>query len=593
MRKLIYMGCLLLGALGGSLLLAQAHSELRLDEIRYGKLKYAGFHLKTTKTIQVTAYGGGVPDHGRRRRKMMYDPSGMFAYGWIINTETRDVVWKMTVDNTDEDPLSRFGRKFKGEINLPAGDYEVYFYARKPYLHWISDGFFSLGKFLDMLIRGDEDWDELEARLKLVIRGVDQVFTDEHVRNVIRQKQKAAVVSITDLGNSDYRQQGFSLTRGGEFRVYGIGEAFHGDEFDYGWIVTADSDRKVWEMVEESSEHAGGAIKNRVWRETLYLTPGSYWVYYITDDSHSPERWNANPPSDPFYWGITIEGVPGRFDPTSVKKLSVAAITPIVELTRLGSDEYVESRFRLKKPMRVRILAVGEGEDGEMYDYGWIVDDRTGQKVWEMTYARTTHAGGARKNRAVDEVITLQPGSYTVYFVTDGSHAFRDWNARPPYNPTRWGITIFPADPHEIPPSAVEVSAPAERTEDEPVLVSLVKVRNDEHRKKILTLDQPTRIRIYVIGEGDWDEMYDYAWIENRETGEIVWEMSYEDTRWAGGARKNRKVNKVITLPAGEYMVHYVTDDSHAYRSWNADPPDDASHYGITIYRMKTKGETK
>ena len=441
-----------------------------------------------------------------------------------------------------------------------------------------------------MLIRGDEDWERLESRFKMSIEGVDEVFSSGYVRNAIRQRQQSAVVSITDLGDSDYRQQGFSLTKGGEFLIYGIGEAFHGEEFDYGWIVTADNDRKIWEMVEESSDHAGGAIKNRVWKETLFLNPGSYWVYYITDDSHSPERWNANPPSDPFYWGITIEGLPGRFDPKAVQKLNVAAITPIVELTRLGNDEYVESSFRLKQPMRIRILAVGEGEEGEMFDYGWIVDDRTGKKVWQMTYARTTHAGGADKNRAVDEVVLLQPGTYTVYFITDGSHAFRKWNARPPYNPTRWGITIFPADPHESAAAVVEVPVPPLEEEDA-VLVRLVKVRNNEHRKTMLTLDRPTRVRIYGIGEGDWEEMYDYAWIENRQTGEVVWEMSYEETRWAGGARKNRKVDRIITLPAGEYVVHYLTDDSHAYRSWNADPPDDPSHYGITIYRLKTAGE--
>ena len=63
--------------------------------------------------------------------------------------------------------------------------------------------------------------------------------------------------------------------------------------------------------------------------------------------------------------------------------------------------------------------------------------------------------------------------------------------------------------------------------------------------------------------------------------------MTYDETRWAGGAKKNRKVDEVIHLPAGKYLLFYNTDGSHSFNDWNADPPDDPIHYGITLYKTE------
>jgi hypothetical protein len=79
--------------------------------------------------------------------------------------------------------------------------------------------------------------------------------------------------------------------------------------------------------------------------------------------------------------------------------------------------------------------------------------------------------------------------------------------------------------------------------------------------------------------------MADYGWIENTKTGETVWEMTYRATTAAGGAHKNRMVNKTILLEPGEYEVHYQTDGSHAFGEWNDDPPEDQIHWGITLYK--------
>ncbi|MCK4754842.1 MAG: hypothetical protein KAS58_06385, partial [Calditrichia bacterium] len=91
-------------------------------------------------------------------------------------------------------------------------------------------------------------------------------------------------------------------------------------------------------------------------------------------------------------------------------------------------------------------------------------------------------------------------------------------------------------------------------------------------------------VRIYALGEGDRDEMYDYAWIEDYNTDRTVWKMRYRDTRKAGGASKNRLFDGTIRLKRGTYVVYYVSDDSHSYSEWNKDPPRDRTSWGITIY---------
>ncbi len=81
--------------------------------------------------------------------------------------------------------------------------------------------------------------------------------------------------------------------------------------------------------------------------------------------------------------------------------------------------------------------------------------------------------------------------------------------------------------------------------------------------------------------------MFDYGWIEGTKTGRAVWEMTYRTTERAGGARKNRLADVTLTLPAGAYELHYRTDGSHAFGDWNAAPPDDPLHWGITVYRAR------
>jgi len=67
----------------------------------------------------------------------------------------------------------------------------------------------------------------------------------------------------------------------------------------------------VWEMTYRTSEHAGGADKNRLFNGAIVLPAGDYILRYQTDGSHSAEDWNGAPPDDPFSYGVRLSRVEG------------------------------------------------------------------------------------------------------------------------------------------------------------------------------------------------------------------------------------------------------------------------------------------
>jgi hypothetical protein len=123
---------------------------------------------------------------------------------------------------------------------------------------------------------------------------------------------------------------------------------------------------------------------------------------------------------------------------------------------------------------------------------------------------------------------------------------------------------------------------PAELANMKP-LAEIVRVLDNEDKTVAFKLDREQQVRIFSIGEGQAGQMYDYGWIENADKGGSVWEMKEGKTSHAGGAGKNRKVDEVITLPAGNYKLRYKSDDSHAFDHWNSLPPD-VNFWGIAIY---------
>jgi hypothetical protein len=561
---------------------------VQMKDFDLTEVKSAGFTLGADTKLKIHALGASA---GKETG------NSLVAYGWIINADSRDLVWKMTRDATVK---SKDDRTFDGEITLPKGNYEVYFTA---YAFALQSLFSSISvnidrrdhsgtpaqkkrgflPWLDEFFGGDmeQDWKKRSKNwgIEITIDGgaPANIFTPpKEFPNVLYR--------AVHLGENERIRQQFTLAKPMAMRIYALGEIEDGNQLaDYGWILDVKSRRRVWEMGRGNCRAAGGADKNVKFDRVVNFPEGEYVLYYITDDSHSSLDWNSAPPEDPANYGVTlIAAAPesrGDFRLASRKDEE----NVLVQLTRVGNNENRTANFTLKAETQLRIYALGERQLSRrgMADYGWIVNAKTREKVWSMDSERTDHAGGSDKNRVIDEIITLPKGSYTVYYRTDDSHAYDDWNAKEPFDPEHWGITIYGAGDHF---NRANVETNVNAKQEAGILAQIIHVGNNSNQIDRFSLDKQTQVRIFALGEGQNREMFDYGWIEKAGTHEIVWQMTYDMTFHAGGARKNRMVNTTIGLPKGNYELHFVSDDSHSYGDWNMDPPDDPTMWGITLY---------
>jgi hypothetical protein len=435
-------------------------------------------------------------------------------------------------------------------------------------------------------LMGWDDFRDLIGDLGVTVRGDGRPAVDSDLERSRRRITDEALVTLLGVSDSDVASRGFRLDRPTEIAVYAVGEVTADGGYDYGWILDTTTGKRVWTFTRDASEPGGGAEKNRIARTTLELPAGSYAAVFLTDDSHSPHGWNALPPYDPEFWGLTLTVA----DPADRRYASTFdySVRPegevVAELTKVGDDQLEHIGFTLSRPLDVRVYAIGEGTRGEMADYGWIVDARTRHKVWSMELEKTAHAGGSQKNRLADQIVHLEAGSYLLYYVTDGSHSWGDWNAAPPYAADRWGITLFAAPGAAFDRAAVRPLA--EAPEGQGILARLAPVGDRADERASFTLDRRSRVAIYALGEGSGDRMYDFGWIED-EGGRIVWEMTYRMTDRAGGAGKNRLYEGTLMLDPGRYVVRYKSDGSHSWGDWNADPPADPEGWGIQVSRAE------
>ena len=544
--------------------------QVTIDDISLNELKIEGFNLKSKTEVSLVGSAG----------VFIEDWQKMVFYGWILNSDTRKVVWHMfdvikKRDNYVDDGVFDFEEK----ITLEAGNYELMYAGMKDNNnndHWDIDSF---DDFMNHLFSSrsrnrynDKYSDDLGMRVSA------SVLTKASPEELLMNKTKDAVVAINRVGDNRSYKEKFTLTKETTFRIYAIGEGSKEEVYDYVWIYDVENHKKVWQMDYSNTNFAGGARKNYVVDKTITLPAGSFMVSYSSDDSHSFRRWNSLPPDDPQFWGVTmwVESPMDKANVTAFKENNLTK--PMVELIRMGDEEYASQGIKISVDTEVRVVCYGEKSDDGFVDYGWIVEANSRELVWEMTRSNSEYAGGSSKNRISDNVINLEKGDYIVYYATDDSHSYRRWNASQPYDPERYGITLLATD-KDVRYELFDEDA----YRSDKVLVDIIRVRDDEYLEKSFSLDKDTKLRIMALGEGGDDEMYDFGWIENRKTGKVVWEMTYRNTRYAGGAEKNRIFDDAIILPKGDYKVYYETDGSHSYHDWNATPPRDQESYGISL----------
>lgn len=553
--------------------------SVTLGDVYPKEVKIQGFSVAQSGDVKISGEAAVFED----------DWKLLIYYGWIIDAESREVVWHLFDYMKDEDVDEIDGPfSFDAKVNLNKGDYELYFAGMYSNRNWNKDRdedwyFDGFGDTMNWLFgsRSRERY-RRSAQDELFVKVVAPGLKAADAKSFLDNKTKDAIVSFVKTRDNERFSEGFTLTGPTQLEVYALGEGSDGEMFDYAWIMDANSRKRVFEMDYRDARFAGGAKKNLKVKERITLPAGSYLVNYTTDDSHSFERWNALPPDDIQFWGISVWADPSN------KKNVVAyqepkTVKPLVSLTRARDDEMLAKGITIKKSMDVRIYCLGEITGGDdMADFGWIVNAATRERVWRMKPYKARHGGGADKNRYVEEIITLDPGDYIVYYSTDDSHAYGEWNSSQPYEPEMWGITVWATNESDI-KNVVPFHPEEYKNANELAVITMVGDR--ALVKKTFSINSDTKVRVIGIGEGSGGEMYDYGFIKNMDTGKIIWEMDYRNSEHAGGARKNREFNEAFLLEKGTYRVYYETDGSHSYRRWNDDPPGNQEMWGITVLK--------
>jgi hypothetical protein len=352
-----------------------------------------------------------------------------YDYGLIMNVDTHKRVWAMSYADTDPAGGSAKNRVARETVRLKPGRYVAYF---------VNDESHNPDDWNRVPATDPEFWGLLLRVSNAAARTAVKPFDYEPV------PEGQTIVSIIGVGDDEQRSEGFTLKRPMEVGIYAIGEGTS-RMVDYAWIYDAEHHKHVWTMTLDNTQHAGGSEKNRLFDGTLHLEPGAYMVYYRTDGSHSAGEWNAAPPAESKYYGVSLFPANRRLNRADIGPFvrpGRGTSTPVAELTQMGDNERASRMFTLQRETKLRVYAVGEGRDGEMFDYGRI-DDRDGNVIWQMRYDETEPAGGSEKNRVFDGVITLRAGTYVLRYDSDGSHSHAGWNDDPPDDPESWGISVF------------------------------------------------------------------------------------------------------------------------------------------------------
>ena len=557
-------------------------SQVSVGNVLPGQVDYTAFDLRQPEKIKISGQNGIYADDWRV----------IIYYGWIINTQTRKVVWHQ-IDKMSQMRELDYGEfQVEEELSLDKGSYELYFTGAYAPMnnYWNNQGFFNY--FFADKGKGDitsklpgtfysrsrvKFRPSLNEVLGLSIKG--QNVVSSNIDQLFSSKVSDAIVSITKPNHNSNIKNGFSLSASTSLNIYALGEGRKDEQFDYAWIYDVDKYNRVWEMDYRNTDFAGGADKNLKVSESITLPAGNYIVNYVSDDSHGYDDWNSMPPDDPQFYGITIWAKSDQDKRNVIPFKKSEEVKPVLAINQVGDREFIAQGLKVKAPLEIRLLCLGEFTS-EMADGGWIINASNRNVVWDMNDAVLQHAGGASKNKMFDGKIKLDKGDYIVYYTTDDSHSYRDWNSGPPHEQDYWGITLWATKSEDL--SKVELFSP-EKFKSDKVIAEILQVRDDQYLNESFELKADSKLRIIAIGEGSDGDLFDYGWIKNNDTGKIVWEMTYRTTEHAGGAQKNRMFNDVIMLPKGSYNLYFETDDSHSYRDWNASPPREPEMYGISV----------
>lgn len=505
------------------------------------------------------------------------------AYLWILDRASGEVVWSMLGGGVTRDKVLM---SVTDTTSLDPGTYTALFTALGP-----TSSSRGGGSFLGLSPHWTNDTSPFGFSISTVSDSDGRISVIDGAQARVRRTDDL-LWDASELGNRERRTFMFRAVDDAELAVRAQLEICDGG-CDTARIERLSDGRTVWALAEADASVAGGGRANMRFAGDVDVAPGVYRAVVETDAGHALGRWRFNPPHDPYFWGMTLaveSGTVNEIDPWSDRQ-------PVVSLLRVGDDENRRARIEVADTVVAFVAGMGEiWSSSTRYDYGWLERESNGERIWEMTWDSTEPAGGDRTNRKSEQVVTLAPGSYLLYYQSDDSHSFEDWLRTRPTHPARWGAALFILGSEDDVESVEILSDGGTRVDVSvsvgdsagPVLAQHSRVGNDSDLRSTFSLEEETALRITGAGEISTNGRYDYGWIEDAATGERVWEMTLRNTEHAGGEARTRRFSGTVTLPAGDYVVRYVSDFDFAFGDFGDGAPARPEEWGITVRRAST-----
>lgn len=406
--------------------------------------------------------------------------------------------------------------------------------------------------------------------------------------------EMAAELTIDAVG---YREEGPGLSF--LFRMF---EGNNGNDSGprmsvYAWILDSVSREPVWIMTAEDSSTISGKLVSA--EATVPLEAGRYELYLASTHGRVRDRPEDDEEREPSLWDVFRGDGSGPDDlrekisecrvALRIEGLSadrVRTFEPDGELqdaflsvNRLGDSRLEIRGLAVSTPTTIGLYGAFEQlrGDSQAADFAWIIDENSRELIWSADRKRSKAAGGSPKNRLVDSDLSLEPGRYLVYVGSDDSHAFGSFNAAPPHDPLNWGLTLRRG------PGFTEGSVELFEPELAPALIDFSQAGDDESMRQRFKIHRDSVLHLRAFGEYSSGEFYDHAWITDSADGRTVWKMTGRTTMPAGGSEKNRMFDGLVELPPGEYVLHYTSDGSHAFGSWNDATPFEPQAWGVVL----------
>ena len=136
----------------------------------------------------------------------------------------------------------------------------------------------------------------------------NRVYPEQLYQIALELNEKGAMKNLTKVKDDQDLTLEFTVIKPRKYFIFASGEGLLADKrlYDYGWIENLNGDT-LWSSIKFIKTFSfGGAAKNRAVFDIIELKPGKYKLRYFSDDSHSYQEWNAEPPRYPELWGISI-----------------------------------------------------------------------------------------------------------------------------------------------------------------------------------------------------------------------------------------------------------------------------------------------